>query len=79
MWVGRRACSPFILNISLSGDFICEYSRVLTFENVCKNKQKNRTPSMLAECAVPREWEELGLEVSGCTNLWVSTAGVCVL
>jgi len=34
---------------------------------------------MLAECAVPREWEELGLEVSGCTNLWVSTAGVCVL
>ena len=38
--------------------------------------QSHATPGMLAECAVPHEWEELGVEVSGCTNLWVSTAGV---
>jgi hypothetical protein len=38
--------------------------------------QSHATDGMLAECQVPREWGELGVEVSGCTNLWVSTAGL---
>ena len=32
--------------------------------------------TMLAECEVPAAWEGLGVEVSGCTNLWVSTRGL---
>ena len=38
--------------------------------------QSHATAAMLAECEVPAAWEGLGVEVSGCTNLWVSTRGL---